>query len=708
MSLRAWIEAADARTEAEVLASTPDAVLAFREGAAAMRGRAPGRAAKAFRKVQVFFPDSPAVARAACVAQQALGETTLALDLCRRGAADGSVDGQLLVASALPIGDRERQRLVEEALAAEPTNPLAWLNRCSVAVDGGDFAVAEQVVERLEPVAKDAAARCLAQLASASLRQNGAQAASPPAPAKTYLRRAFELDAGCPQARRVSVLVALIAGDLKDALAIAQEETQRWPEDPGAAIARALAVAASGDAEEAERELARAERLGAASQSIHPVRKAIEAGGLDGSPVIAVMLGMLLFVGLIALFGGWVGGFLFLVTLGLALSQLTLRAARKLTGEQSGRSVGLAAWLRKAYAVVLWLYCVYYYLSVPMIGLLVLGGAGAIMLGMLASGYIFPKLVIILLVVTVATLGALFSGLMARASDADPGIRLTLTEHTGLDRALTEVADRIGTAKVDHVFLTPGAEVGVFERGGLRHLLARRSERCLVLGAAVLSELDVREFKAILAHEYGHFSNRDTAGGTLAIGVRRAILTTAEGLAGSGVAAWWNPAWPILNALFRVFLVISHGASRLQEVQADRWAVFTYGSQAFAAGLLGVIRASASFSLRAQHVIQTHVEQRLPLANLYTAGSSFDASATLEEAIEAALDEAPSLYDSHPPPRERLATAETLAAPGAPPAADDNASAWSLLQQRERLEVELTHVIRQRLSEAGIFLAVGA
>ena len=49
----------------------------------------------------------------------------------------------------------------------------------------------------------------------------------------------------------------------------------------------------------------------------------------------------------------------------------------------------------------------------------------------------------------------------------------------------------------------------------------------------------------------------------------------------SGAAGWYNPAWLFVNGFFRVFLRVSQGASRLQEVMADRWAAFCYGSEAF-------------------------------------------------------------------------------------------------------------------------------
>jgi len=92
-------------------------------------------------------------------------------------------------------------------------------------------------------------------------------------------------------------------------------------------------------------------------------------------------------------------------------------------------------------------------------------------------------------------------------------------------------------------------------------------------------------FKAVLAHEYGHLSNRDTAGGGFALAVRRSLTTAAVGLAERGVATWYNPAWLFLTGFNRVFLRISQGASRLQETLADRWAASAYGARYFEQGL---------------------------------------------------------------------------------------------------------------------------
>ena len=68
----------------------------------------------------------------------------------------------------------------------------------------------------------------------------------------------------------------------------------------------------------------------------------------------------------------------------------------------------------------------------------------------------------------------------------------------------------------------------MFERGGVLRQVRGKSERCLVLGAAVLDGMRVRGLKAILAHEYGHFHNEDTAGGGFALAVARGSRRTHD------------------------------------------------------------------------------------------------------------------------------------------------------------------------------------
>jgi Peptidase family M48 len=242
---------------------------------------------------------------------------------------------------------------------------------------------------------------------------------------------------------------------------------------------------------------------------------------------------------------------------------------------------------------------------------------------------------------------------------------------------------------VDNVYLTPGTELAVMERGGMGRQLRGGAERCLILGVGVLEGLKIGPFKAVLAHEYGHFTNRDTAGGGLALAVRRSLVTMARGLAESGAAAWYNPAWLFLNGFFRVFLRISQGASRLQEILADRWAAFTYGSKAFEDGLRHVIEQSVRFDARAGATLQEMAAH--PVPNLYQHEPATPvAPVEIDKAIRNALNHPASPYDSHPAPTERSRWVRALNAKGTVQSADDTNEAWTLFESRAVVEERMT------------------
>ena len=86
------------------------------------------------------------------------------------------------------------------------------------------------------------------------------------------------------------------------------------------------------------------------------------------------------------------------------------------------------------------------------------------------------KLVLIVVIVVCATLWSMLKGLLVRASDEDPGERLDLRGEPRLRSLLGDVARKVGTRPVDNVYLTPGTELAVMERGGMgRSSAAARS-----------------------------------------------------------------------------------------------------------------------------------------------------------------------------------------------------------------------------------------
>lgn len=388
----------------------------------------------------------------------------------------------------------------------------------------------------------------------------------------------------------------------------------------------------------------------------------------------------------------WFGCFALLLGAGMLLSRIAIRAAEEVPDDLSANASGLGSRLRRVYSAVLFLSSVFYYVSVPVvIGLVLLVGGGLIY-ATFAIGHIPIKLVIIAALLVGVSIWSIVKSLFIKISDADPGMRLDLSKHPRLRALLDEVAARIGTRAVDNVYLTPGTEMAVMERG------KKSKERCLILGVAGLDGLAIRPLKAVLGHEYGHFTNRDTSGGAFALKVRHSVNATAYALAEGGAAAWYNPAWLFVSGFNRVFLRISEGASRLQEVLADRWAVFAYGADAFEAGLRHVVTRGVHFDAHVGATLKEVVDGQLPLANLYTyqpaqAGADVDVATAIEEA----LHRQSSAYDSHPSPAERFALVHALPRHGNAPDSGDEAPAWSLFDDVLELQRAMTAQVRDNV-----------
>jgi Zn-dependent protease with chaperone function len=461
----------------------------------------------------------------------------------------------------------------------------------------------------------------------------------------------------------------------------------------------AMSQAMRGDFDDALESLDRAHAAGFPDEAYVSLRAKLR----QAAPLHQVLLKPALRVG-----GLWIAGMATLFVLGVILSRLTLARCERKPASRDGHARGGDALLHRLYAAVIGLSCGYYYLSIPLVIALVVLVGGGVIYAMFAVGQIPVKLVFLVGIFVFVTVAAALRSLFLRPVEVDPGMTIDLGDNPKLRSLLEEVAGRVGTRQVDTVYLTPGTDLAVIERGRLLTKLRGRGRRCLILGAAVLPGFRLRAFRAVLAHEYGHFINRDTAGGWMALAVRRSLYGFAVGLIQSGAAAWYNPAWWFVRGFERAFLRISLGASRLQEVLADRWAASAYGARAIEEGLCHAIEADFRFGLHCEAVVKDVTEQSHALSNLYR----HDHGATLNEAeiaqnVAAAIEREGSPYQSHPPPKKRIAWVEGIVA-STPPSMDDELDAWTLFSDGEKLQCLLTDDVRQVWSSrTGVDIAAG-
>lgn len=572
---------------------------------------------------------------------------------------------------------------------------LANVNRevCSVDARRGDV---EQAIARCrEAVQLDASMQNLGMLAIALTWSTPAYAPTSSAldEAAGFAERAAELAPSAPFPQLAICQVAMRRNRLADLGRCSMVLRQIAPSDPNGWYFTAIARASAGQLGEAAEAARQARDLGYPAEDSEKLLSAIEHAKplyQRWGPTCLVVLVV------------WAIAGMMLFLSGELLSRSTVRASEHLPTEPTGRPARGEALVRRAYKGILWSCCAYYYASIPVLIVAVVALGATAIYALFAAGYVPIKLLVLIIGAVLITTWAILKSVVVRASDVEPGTLVALDEHPRLRAVLGEVAERIGTRVVDNVYLTPGTDLAVTERGGgiLKQLSGASTERCLILGVGVLDGMRLLEFKSILGHEYGHFQNRDTAGGAFALAVRRSLFTMAGNLAKGGVAAWYNPAWSFLNGFHRLFVRISHGASRLQETLCDRWAAFAYGSEAFERGLRHVVERSIAFDAHANCTLQEVVQQRRPLDNLYayapsTAIDVDDVARQFEERLHAK----PSAYDSHPPPWERIETVRRLNTAAHRDPVDD-AAAWSLFNDRREIERLMTDVVCARLEKS--------
>ena len=458
------------------------------------------------------------------------------------------------------------------------------------------------------------------------------------------------------------------------------------PVDPTGHYIAGIVAAHDGLYEQAEKDLRMAEEFGYPSDAVDEQLNA----GITTQANLARTLRWS-GIGL----GSWLGGLLLLFLAGWLLSRLTLKAVDR---EIASGSFGLSrveTIVRRAYRLVITITSGYFYISIPILILVIIALVCGIIYIMFSAGQLFSWLALFVLIAGIYTLAAVLRSLFVRVKNEDPGRPVTPEEMPALWDLAREVAQRLNTRPVDAIFLTPGVEIGVFERGSLVHTMVRdHGQRYLILGMGALSGLTQGQLRAILAHEYGHFTNRDTAGGNLVQMVQRSLYTIARNLASAGLAKWYNPAWWFVNVYNRIFLRITLGASRLQEILADRFAALAYGAPNLAGGLEQLIRQDLTFAFQLDAEVKQAAEQKRSLHNLYTLPPLADASA-LEKAFTENMRRPSSAYHSHPAPQARLALIERIKSENPPE--DDPRPAWDLIEHAGQFQEEATALLGKRL-----------
>lgn len=301
-------------------------------------------------------------------------------------------------------------------------------------------------------------------------------------------------------------------------------------------------------------------------------------------------------------------------------------------------------------------------------------------------------------------------------------IKLNKNDHPELFAFIYEICKETGAPKPKSIYVDPDVNAYVSYTNVWLSLFLPTGKD-LTIGLGLVSALNLSEFKAVMAHEFGHFAQKSMKIGSYIHSANTIIFDMIfnrdkwDQLLDQwrssdirlSIAAWViTPIiWLIRKTLelFYMFLNYMHSAlSREMEFNADKVAVKTTGSLAIVSALWKLDFGSTYWNTivnNAYHATKKNVFTK----NLYTHNLNFvekDKPNVISKFNELTTDEtgskqffsssnnsSVSMYASHPPNDHREKNAKT-------PFVDcdfDERSPWLLFGNQEQLQEKMTQLV---------------
>jgi hypothetical protein len=247
----------------------------------------------------------------------------------------------------------------------------------------------------------------------------------------------------------------------------------------------------------------------------------------------------------------------------------------------------------------------------------------------------------------VGTVATVLLAVFARPLRFEGGILLSRAD-APLLHGVAEDASKVSGGPMPHeIRLYADTTLAVQEGGSLPLILLGLGRRTLHLGFGAMDALDAGAFKAVLAHELGHFSGRDTRVKPLSA---RVLLAARLALSGVGTTklAFLSPLVWYLEPFERGYARLEAAHGRRCELAADRVAAEAYGGEALARGLRTLEDLDARGPLLADF-----------FEWLLRAGARIDDAygcirELSSEPVPPAVPRKPDPLESHPPTEERI------------------------------------------------------
>ena len=298
-----------------------------------------------------------------------------------------------------------------------------------------------------------------------------------------------------------------------------------------------------------------------------------------------------------------------------------------------------------------------------------------------------------------------------KRGEAVEDLEVTEADEPQLFAFLARLADEVGAPRAHRVYLSGRVNAAVFYDLSLANLVLP-SNKNLEIGLALVNVLNLGEFKAVLAHEFGHFAQKTMAVGRWVyvsqqiashiVGRRDAFDAFLVRLSTIDFRVAWI-AWvlrlivwsirAVIDLLFRIVVLAQRALSREMEFQADLVAVSVTGSDALIHALHRLGPADAAWS-RSLAFASSEVAANRRVADLFAVqsrvieqmravlddeGYGVAPAVPADEAprhrlFKAVLAAPPSMWATHPSNCDREDNAKRVFVR----AAIDERSAWSL------------------------------
>jgi len=273
-------------------------------------------------------------------------------------------------------------------------------------------------------------------------------------------------------------------------------------------------------------------------------------------------------------------------------------------------------------------------------------GFGVILCFIIAIAFIIYTTGLVFLFYGWPILIGIWIGLFRRNKD---GYETQLSEKEGekIYRIIDTICKKTGQKKPHKIVITEGSGVAV--SGFFR--------KKVIIGMVAIKFMDEEDLFTILAHEYGHFANKDTVFGYLTYRIQNFIEIQKE-INRQNMVSYlffiYIPTWFFFWLFSKYFSLISLWYSRRVEFRADNFASNLVGQQKFANTLIKYCIISDIFEDVVPRYVLHFLQQDKQIVNLYEFIKPIYSEKTIKQGFNLVLSAESSWWSTHPSISERM------------------------------------------------------